>query len=124
VRWGGKITSNILKMKTNTELTAYYENCEFNLTTGNTDALLSANSTSFLAKYGPTKVVGRYPSRAVIRSNQTISVKLNATTNDAVTIASTDSPFVIDGIEFSEIYITNNSGSTAAVKIFVSDSQY
>jgi len=52
-----------------------------------------------------------------IRTDQTITVRLNSTDNGAITIASTDSPYVIDQVAVSNIYITNASGSTANVKI-------
>jgi hypothetical protein len=76
-------------------------------------------------------VATRFPSRAEIRTNQTITVQLipktgglATDTNDPITVASTDSPYVIDGIEFGDILITNNSGSVAAIKILIRDSQY
>lgn len=115
-------------MKLNALNTPYYENCEFNFSTGQSAVALSTLGTTFLTKFGPGNVMTRFPSRAVIRTNQTISVRLTpltaGTVNDDITIASTDSPFVIDGIEFGDILITNNSGQTAAIKIFISDSQY
>lgn len=54
-----------------------------------------------------------------IRTDATISVKLNKSTNDAITIASTDSPFEISNIIFvSNLFITNTSGGTAVVQVF------
>lgn len=106
----------------------YYENVEFNFATGQTAVALSSLGTTFLSRLAPLKVEGRYPSRIEIRTNQTISVRLvpavGLTTNDDITIASTDSPFVVDGIEFGDVLITNNSGLTAAIKMFMRSSQY
>ena len=106
-------------MKTNTVTYKHYENVEFNLSTGQTDYNLASNQSEFLAVFGTT--LGRFPTQVSIRTNNTISVKLNATTQDAITITSTDVPFVIRGIEISNLFFTNSSGSTAAVKLFFQD---
>lgn len=106
-----------------------YENLEFNLSTGQTDYSLVTNQLSptgsfnsyFGAVNGANASGGREATRAQIRTNQTISVKLNSTSNNSITISSTDSPFVIDGIKITDIFITNGSGSTAAVKILLTD---
>lgn len=102
----------------------YYENIEFNVTTGSNDYDVDANQPTFLSNFGPGNVTAKNPSSLQIRTNQTISVKLNSTSNHAITIASTDSPFTIKGMLFTNIYITNNSGSTAAVKLFVTESEF
>lgn len=55
-----------------------------------------------------------------IRTDQTITVKLNATTNAAIEVHSGDSPFIIpSGFPISQIYITNASGFAAAVRLFM-----
>ncbi len=105
---------------TQNQIHRYYENIEFNLPTGNTDYDVAANQATFMSNFGPLNVVSQNPTALVVRTNQTISIKLNATTNHAITIASTDSPYVIKGVEYNKIFITNNSGSTAAIKLFVS----
>lgn len=98
------------------ETSPYYESIEFNVNTGSTDYDVDTQQATFLAVVGPSGPVGKWPRHVVIRTNQTISVKFNATTNHAITIASTDSPFEYIG-EVRNIYITNNSGNTAAIKI-------
>lgn len=103
-----------------------YENIEFNLATGQTDYDLAANQPTFLTFFGPESAAtstanGRYPSSIQIRTNATISVKLTSTSMHAITITSTDSPFTIVGCLIKNVYITNNSGSTAAIKILVTD---
>lgn len=58
-----------------------------------------------------------------IRTNATITVKFNSTSDDGVIIASTDSPYKITpdcGLRVKEIYIANASGGTATVQIFLS----
>lgn len=122
-------------MKERQLFSSYYEQVEFNFATGQTNVPLSTLGTTFLTKFTTPndKTSGRWPTRIVIRTNQTISVSLLPNTaianpqtpvNDNITISSTDSPFVIDGISFGDVLLTNNSGSTAAVKLFISDSQY
>jgi|ERR1035437_1630185 hypothetical protein len=105
-----------------------YESIEFNLPTGNTDYDLDANQVTFLSVFGIETSGndthnGRYPSSVVIRTNATISVKLNNSTGMAITITSTDSPFVIKGVQLKNLFITNNSGSTAAMKLLFTDNE-
>lgn len=109
---------------TNNEMHPYYENIEFNVATATTDYDVDAQQPTFLVNFGPLNVVNEYPTSVGIRTNQTISVKLNGTSNHAITIASTDSPFVIKGVKITNIFITNNSGSTAAIKLFLTSSEY
>lgn len=98
----------------------HYESIEFNVNTATTDYDLDSQQATFLAVFGAANN-GRCPTYVEIRTNNTISVKLNSTSNHAITIASTDSPYVIAGVLISNIYITNNSGSTAAVKLRLQD---
>lgn len=111
-------------MQTITKTSPYYENIEFNVSTATTDYDVAAFQATFLSNFGSTNVVGRYPSSVEIRTNNTISVKINSTSNHGITITSTDSPYRIEGIDINNIFITNNSGSTAAVKLFVQDVKY
>lgn len=106
-----------------------YENLEFNLSTAQSDYSLVTNQISptgnlnsyFGAVNGANASGGREATRVQIRTNQTISIKLNSTSNNAITIASTDSPFTIDGIKITDIFLSNSSGSTAAIKILLTD---
>lgn len=103
-----------------------YESIEFNLPTGQTDYDLAVNQATFLTVFGPEVNSGdthngRYPTYVLIRTNNTISVKLNATTGQSITIASTDSPLAIVGVQIRDMFITNNSGNTAAVKLLFTD---
>lgn len=101
---------------TNQKTSPYYESIEFNVNTATTDYDVDSQQSTFLAVVGPSGPNGQHPGEVIIRTNQTISVKFNATTNHAITLTSTDSPLVWHG-EVQNIFITNNSGSTAAVKI-------
>lgn len=124
-------------MKQNSKFDSYYEAPEFNLASGSTNVPLSTLGTSFLSKFGNSSVANpmfaRFPTRIVVRTNQTITFSLTPSkqlsspgtqVNDPITVTSTDSPFTIDGVDFSDVLFTNNSGSIAAVKLFISDSQY
>ena len=54
-----------------------------------------------------------------IRTDATISVKLNETTNDSITVAAADSPFELNNLIFvSNVFISNASGGNAVVQIF------
>lgn len=109
---------------TNNELHGYYENVEFNVTDQSTNYDVAANQATFMSNFGPNNVVNQLPTSVQIRTNQTISVKLNSTANHAITITSTDSPFLIEGVKITNIFISNSSGSTAAVKLFVTSLKY
>lgn len=106
------------------EIYPYYENIEFNLSTGQTNYDLDAEQTTFLSSFGVDIAVARYPSWVEIRTNQTISVKLNSTSNHSITITSTDSPYIIAGVLIRNMYITNASGSTAAIKLRFQENPY
>jgi len=108
-------------MQTNTKVSPYYESIEFNLATATTDYNLDTNQATFLSVFGPGNVHEVFPSQVEIRTDQTITIKLNSTGNHAITIAATDSPFTIKGIEITNMFISNASGSTAAIKLFFQD---
>ena len=91
-------------------LTQNYDSAEFTLTTGNTDYDVRTEIAGFF------KNIKVY-RKVEIRTNVNISVKLNKTGNSAITINFTDSPYTLDIIEVTNIYITNSSGSTASIKL-------
>ncbi len=99
------------------ELSNYYENIEFTLDDGQTDYDLDANESDFLTVFGPDNSADKFPEWVEIRTDQTISVKLNLTTNDSITITSTDVPYVIDSVRMKNMFLTNGSGTDAAVKL-------
>ena len=57
-----------------------------------------------------------HAERCLISTNNTITVKFNLTTNDAMTIAA-NTTATIENLYIDEIFVSNASGSTAAVKI-------
>lgn len=92
-----------------------YDSVEFALTTGQTDYNVATNqATSF--------VNAPYAHSIVIRTDQTITVKFNASTNTAITISRGEGSLTITrdmGIEVTNIFITNSSGSTANIKVLM-----
>ena len=109
-------------MQQSTKISPYYESVEFTLTDGQSDYNLDTQQADFLAVFNTGSV--NYPSQVKIRTDQTITVKLNSTSNDSITIASTDSPLDIRGIEIRNIFLSNSSGSSAAVKLLFQDVEY
>lgn len=89
---------------------AKYDSVEFTLNTGESDYDLDVQQVDFRSNI---KVYRRID----IRTNVTISIKVNNSSNKAITISPTDSPYKIDFIETYNLFLTNNSGSTAAIKI-------
>lgn len=89
-----------------------YDNVEFTLATGQTDYDVSAGQADAFSNI----TTARYIS---VRTNETITLKCNATTNHSITITSSDSPFIVNTLEITNLYITNASGSTAAIKIYL-----
>ena len=83
-----------------------YDNAEFTVANGLTDVDKSSIFSNI--------TTARY---CEIRTDQTITVKLNAITNDSITITSSDSPYTFNDLEITTLYVTNASGSTANVKI-------
>jgi len=104
-------------MQTNTKIGRYYESVEFTLNDATTDYDLDANQSDFLAVFNSNVDDEEFPTQVMIRTDQTITVKLNATGNQSITITSTDSPLVIKGIKLKNLFLTNTSGTNAAVKL-------
>lgn len=97
------------------EYHSIYDSVEFSLATGQTDYDVKTNqSTSF-------KNVPRAHS-LIIRTDQTITVKFNDDSNTSMTISRGEGSLTVTrnmGFEITNLFITNASGSTAAIKIFL-----
>lgn len=93
-------------------LNTSYDNPEFTLATGQTDYDVSTHESDAFSNITTARNVE-------IRTDQTITVKFNATTNNSITITSSDSPRTWSDIEVTNVYITNASGSTANIKIWL-----
>ena len=109
-------------MQTTTKPSYVYESIEFSLNDGESNYDLDTNQATFLANFN-TNDIG-YPTQVRIRTNNTISVKINSTSAHAITIASTDSPFDIRGNSIQNLFLSNSSGSIAAVKLLFQDVEY
>ena len=92
-------------------LTDAYDVPEFNVTTATTDYDVDTQNADAFSNVKKASWVS-------IRTNYTITVKFNETTNGAFTVTATDSPYEI-GFKFDNLYISNASGNTAAVKLFI-----
>lgn len=93
-----------------------YENIEFTLNDGQSDYDLDAQESDFLSAFNQESQP-RYPTYVHIRTNQTISVKINSTSNNSITIPSTDSPFEIKGLKIRNMYFSNSSGNSSTVRL-------
>ena len=86
-----------------------YRNLEASQNTATT------NTEYNLTSAGNTKL--KHATFLRIRTDQTITVRLNSTDNDAITITTSDVPFVLEHAMINKIFVSNASGSTAALKI-------
>lgn len=53
-----------------------------------------------------------------LTTNQTIEVAFNSSSNYGIEVTSSESPFEVRDLDISNIYIANNSGNVATVKVF------
>ncbi len=94
----------------NQQVEQYYENVEINITSGGGAQQLSTLGTTFKSKLNTTSNSTENATAVMIRTSQTIT--------------SADSPYEISGIKIIDMWITNNSGSTAAVRLFFQPTKY
>jgi hypothetical protein len=92
--------------------TVLYDSAEFIVATGTTDYNIATNQGAAFNRV-PTA------NNFIIRSDHNISIKLNTVGDPAITVATVDSPFSLTGIPVTNIFITNNSGSNANVKLLL-----
>lgn len=88
-----------------------YESKEFSLSTGQSLYNLKTGQSAF--------VVAKQFHHVILRTDNDITVRLNKNTNDGITIEA-GSTFTTDGVLITNIFITNASGNTAAIKIILS----
>lgn len=95
---------------TQAKLGEVYDSIEFNLTTGQTDYDVGANESTAFVNLA-------YYTTINIRTNQNLTIRLNSATGPVITVTSSR-PFELDDLmKITNIYITNASGSTTAIKI-------
>lgn len=87
-----------------------YESIEFNLADSSTDYSIKTSAAAFL--------IVETARNILIRSDSTISFKFNSASNHAITLTSVEEYFKDDSIEITDVFITNNSGGTAAIKLY------
>lgn len=91
-----------------------YDYASISLTTGQTDYDVKANVAALFSNVP----VG---SRVIIETNQDISVRFNNTVLPAFPLTVNDSPFQLppNYVDITNIFLSNSSGSTATVKIWL-----
>ena len=105
----------VLSRKVAEEYHDVYDSAEFNLITAQTDYDVAANVTGAFSNIKNAHSI-------IIRTNKTISIKLNSDTNASITITIGEGSLTIDrkmGFEITNVFITNISGLTAAIKILL-----
>ena len=105
-------------IKVENPINQLYDSVEFTLATGLTNYDLDAQQSAAFSNI-PTW------TSCVIRTDKTITIRLNSTSNPAITINDYESPFHLrTEIEITNIYITNASGDTASIKILAFNRAY
>jgi hypothetical protein len=95
---------------------ARYDNAEFVVANTTVNYDVKSNQTNLFG--GVSSNVGQVAYFIRISTDQTVTLRFNDTGQDAITLTSSMSPMILDNtIEVSNIYITNNSGSNANVKV-------
>jgi len=90
-----------------------YDAAEFTVSTATTNYDVDSNQAALWNNITS-------PAYVNIRTDQTITIRLNDSSYPAITVTSTDSPLIFEnGLPIENIYITNSSGSTANIKIFM-----
>lgn len=92
-----------------------YDSVEFQLATGQTNYNVKVNQvTSFINAPRAHSLI--------IKTDQTITIKFNSTSNSSHTISRGEGSLTITrnmGFEVTNIFITNSSGNTANIKILL-----
>lgn len=88
-----------------------YESIEFALADGSTDYDLDTQQATFKT------VLGNAIHYVEVFSDRAISIKFNATTNHAITI-SANTLRIFDRQIIKNMYLTNNSGAEANVRLY------
>ena len=95
------------------DYSADYDSVEFNVNTAETNYNVKTNVAGAFAKIKNMKSL-------TIRSDKNISIKLNSILNPTISLSGPGRKLELNGdigFEVKNIFITNVSGSTAAIKI-------
>lgn len=109
---GSISASNLNPVKVSQDVYDTYDYDSFTVATATTDYDAKANETLFR-----NVPIGR---GVIIWSDQDISIKFNSTSMPAISHEAVFSPHQwFDKLEIMNIYITNTSGNTANIRIFL-----
>lgn len=89
-----------------------YDAIQSSIVTATTDYDVKTND-------GGWSNIGATARYLIIQFDQDITIKFNASTNDGLAVASTSSPMTINTLEVTNLFITNTSGSTVTVDVFM-----
>lgn len=90
-----------------------YDSAEFTVSTGTTNYNVSTQEADAFASV-------KKAHSCLIRTDRTITIRFNSTDNKVITLADVEGQLQIPrdmGLEITNIFITNNSGDTANIKI-------
>jgi len=110
---GARFADHLSPVKVADDLYDTYDYAGFNVTTGTTDYDVKANQTALFKNAARA-------SGMILWSNYDVTIKFNATTMPGIPHSTDYEPHEwFNKLEITNIYITNASGSTAAIKIFL-----
>ena len=104
---------NILPQNTAEDYSQDYNAVEFNVDNTETNYNVKTNISGAFAKIKNMRTI-------IIKTNKDISIKLNSILNPSISLTGASRTLKINsdiGFEVRNIFITNNSGSTAGIKI-------
>ena len=107
------ITKPVFAKKTAQDYSSDYDAVEFNVNTGESNYNVRINVSGAFNKIKNMR-------NLTIKTNKNISIKLNSILNPSISLTGVNKTLKIDsdiGFEVRNIFITNSSGSTAAIKI-------
>ncbi len=91
-----------------------YDAASFTVATGQTNRDIKANVATLWSNFADARFMR-------ITTDQTISIRLNSTSNPAIVMTASESPRKFtrteEGIVITNIYITNASGNTANMTV-------
>lgn len=96
------------------EKASIYDSTEFTLPLNSSLYDVKANQASFLAN---AKIANAAWVAWVLRivTDQTITLRLNKTTNPAITITSSESPYIIEDVAVSNIFLSNSTAANLKI---------
>jgi hypothetical protein len=110
-----RVTDNGLVLATVTVGGGVYDSASFAIPTGTTNYDLGLDTSSYKATGNIfNNILNAFFLEFV--TDQTVSIYLNAITNDPIILTAGDSPWKDAHIKVTKLFITNTSGATANIK--------